>query len=204
MFKNRIDAGSMLAAKLIRYRDNSGIVLAVPRGGVPVAYVVARELGFPLELVLTKKIGHPSNKEYAIGAASLTDYFVSSPHEVTTAYVAQELIAVRHRLLAMQQKFMGHKKPTSLKGKTVIVVDDGMATGNTILSTVQLIQKEKPADIIIAVPVASASAVQKLRNEGVEVITLGIPPGFNSVGAYYENFNEVTDDEVIFYLDANK
>ncbi|MNY57604.1 putative phosphoribosyl transferase [compost metagenome] len=99
---------------------------------------------------------------------------------------------------------MGHRKPTSLKGKTVIVVDDGMATGNTILSTVQLIKKEKPADIIIAVPVASASAVQKLRNEGVEVITLGIPPGFNSVGAYYENFNEVTDDEVIFYLDANK
>jgi putative phosphoribosyl transferase len=203
MFKNRIDAGSMLAAKLIRYKDNSGIVLAVPRGGVPVAYIIAKELGFPLELVLTKKIGHPSNKEYAIGAASLTDYFVASPDEVTTAYVAQELIAVRHRLLAMQQKYMRNRKPTSLTGMTAIVVDDGMATGNTLLSTVQLIKKEKPANIIIAVPVASVSAVQKLRNEGVEVIALSIPPGFNSVGAYYENFNEVTDDEVVFYLDSN-
>lgn len=95
MFTDRIEAGILLAAKLKKYKDEPGIVLAVPRGGVPVAYAVASELDFPVEVVLTKKIGHPMNKEYAIGAASLTDYFVEPHENVSESYIRDELIRIR-------------------------------------------------------------------------------------------------------------
>src|SRR4026209_2813919 len=98
MFRNRIEAGKMLAEKLKKYKNDPGVVLAVPRGGVPVAYVVARELGFPIEVILTKKIGHPMHKEYAIGAASLTDYFVIPHENVSQEYIQQELLRIRSRL----------------------------------------------------------------------------------------------------------
>ncbi|MGZ5134760.1 MAG: phosphoribosyltransferase, partial [Flavitalea sp.] len=133
MFRDRIDAGMLLAAKLARYKNDPGVVLAVPRGGVPVAYVVARELGFPIEVILTKKIGHPMNKEYAIGAASLTDYFILPHENVTEEYIEQELERVRSRLKEMYTRFMGDEEPQELQGKTVIIIDDGIATGNTIM-----------------------------------------------------------------------
>ena len=97
MFKDRIEAGLLLAAKLRKFKNDAGVVLAVPRGGVPVAYVVARELGFPIEIVLTKKLGHPMNKEYAIGAASLTDYFIMPHENVSEEYIHQELKDTRTR-----------------------------------------------------------------------------------------------------------
>jgi putative phosphoribosyl transferase len=101
MFQNRIDAGLQLGEKLKKYKNQQGIVLAVPRGGVPVGYAVAKELGLPLEVVLTKKIGHPANREYAIGAASLTDYFVIPHENVTDMYIENELREVRSRLKKM-------------------------------------------------------------------------------------------------------
>lgn len=113
------------------------MLLAVPRGGVQVAYAVARELGFPIEIVLTKKIGHPMNKEYAIGSASLTDYFIIPHENITEEYIEHELRLIRSRLKEMYVRFMGDKEPENLKGKTVIVIDDGIATGNTILGTRQ-------------------------------------------------------------------
>lgn len=201
MFRNRIEAGKLLAAKLQKYKGLPGIVLAVPRGGVPVAYEVARELGFPLEVVLTKKIGHPSNKEYAIGAASLTDHFVLPQTDVSQAYIQQELAHIRSRLKIMQHKFMSDREPESLKGKTVIVIDDGVATGNTLLSTCGVIRKGKPAKLVIAVPVTSKTALQILRKEADEVITLLVPEDFYGVGAFYAQFNDVSDEEVLFYLD---
>lgn len=201
MFRDRTEAGLMLARKLRKYKNEPGIVLAVPRGGVPIAYFVARELGFPIEVILTKKIGHPSNKEYAIGAASLNDYFII-PHEyVTSEYVQNELIEIRSKLREMYKKFMGDKEPASLNGKTVIVVDDGIATGNTLLGTIQVLKKSKPAKIIIAVPVASSTAVEKLSKEVDEVVTVLIPEEFYGVGAFYEDFSQVSDEEVLFYLD---
>src|SRR6188474_514256 len=130
MFRDRIEAGILLAKKLKKYKNDKGIVLAVPRGGVPVAYAVARELNFPIELVLTKKIGHPGNKEYAIGAASLSDYFIVPHEEVSEEYIQKELLDIRRRLKEMHRKFMGDREPESLEGKTIIVIDDGIATGN--------------------------------------------------------------------------
>jgi putative phosphoribosyl transferase len=201
MFRNRIEAGELLAARLKKYKNDPGVVLAVPRGGVPVAYAVARELGFPIEVILTKKIGHPSNSEYAIGAASLTDYFVV-PHEgVSEEYIKQELQRVRSRLKEMYVKFMGDKEPENLHGKTVIVIDDGIATGNTLMGTVHVLRKSKPGKIVIGVPVASESAVLKLAQEVDEVVAVKIPDDFYGVGAYYEDFEQVSDEEVLFYLD---
>lgn len=191
----------LLAAKLKKYKNDTGIVLAVPRGGVPVAYAVARELDFPIEIVLTKKIGHPANKEYAIGAASLNDYFIVPHENISEEYIAKELIVIRKRLKEMYKKFMGDREPESLEGKTIIVIDDGIATGNTLLGTVNVLRKSKPGKIIIAAPVASESAVDKLSTEVDEVITVLIPEIFYGVGAFYEDFRQVTDEEVMFYLD---
>jgi predicted phosphoribosyltransferase len=201
MFRDRIEAGRLLAAKLKKYQNDKGIVLAVPRGGVPVAYAVARELNFPIEIVLTKKIGHPANKEYAIGAASLSDYFIVPHENISEAYIQKELIVIRKRLKEMYRKFMGDREPESLEGKTIIVIDDGIATGNTLLGTVNVLRKSKPGKIVIAAPVASENAINKLSTEVDEVIAVLVPEIFYGVGAFYEDFEQVTDEEVIFYLD---
>jgi predicted phosphoribosyltransferase len=201
MFRDRTEAGRLLAAKLIKYKDEPGVVLAVPRGGVPLAYIVATGLGFPLDIILTKKIGHPLQKEYAIGAASLSNYFVVPHKDVPDAYVQSELLAIRARLKEMYRKFMGDHAPEDIAGKTVIVIDDGMATGNTLLGTIKLIRKGKPGKIVIGVPVASKEAVGKLAGLVDEVVAVLVPETFYGVGAFYENFHEVSDDEVSFYLE---
>lgn len=201
MFRDRIEAGELLAAKLRKFKNDPGIVLAVPRGGVPVAYAVAKELGFPLEIVLTKKIGHPTNKEYAIGAASLTDYFVIPHENVSEEYIQREVGKIRDRLKEMYTQFMGDREPENLKGKTVIVIDDGIATGNTLLGTVNVLRKSNPGKIVIGVPVASKSALLKLSKEVDEVIAVLTPEVFHGVGAFYEDFEQVSDEEVLYYLD---
>lgn len=204
MFRDRLEAGLLLAARLKKYKNTPGVLLAVPRGGIPVAYAVAWELGLPLEVILTKKIGHPLNKEYAIGAASLNDYFIMPHENVTQAYIEKELQNIRTRLKEMYTRFMGDKVPEQLEGKTVIVIDDGIATGNTLLSTVSLLRKSNPAKIVIAVPVASESAVEKLEKVVDEVVTVLTPDVFYGVGAFYEDFEQVTDEEVIYYLEKLK
>jgi putative phosphoribosyl transferase len=200
IFSDRIEAGKLLAEKLKKYKNDPGVILAVPRGGVPVAYDIARELGFPIEVILIKKIGHPANKEYAIGAASLTDYFILPHTGVTEEYIQQELKRLRRRLKEMYTTFMGDKEPEKLEGKTVIIVDDGIATGNTLLGTINVLRKSKPSKIIIAVPVASKSAYEKLSEEVDEVVALMVPDTFYGVGAFYEDFQQVSDEEVLFYL----
>jgi predicted phosphoribosyltransferase len=201
MFRNRIEAGKMLAEKLKKYQNDPGVILAVPRGGVPVAYAIARELGFPIEVILTQKIGHPMHTEYAIGAASLTDYFVIPHENVSEEYIQHELLRIRSLLKDMYVRFMGDREPEDLKGKTVIVIDDGIATGNTLLGTINVLRKSNPGKIVIGVPVASKSAVQKLSKEVDEVVAVLIPEVFYGVGGFYEDFEQVSDEEVMFYLD---
>ena len=190
----------LLAAKLKKYKNTPGIVLAVPRGGIPVAYAVAKELDFPLQIVFTKKIGHPVNKEYAIGAVSLTDYFVMPHENVSEEYIHNEVQRIRVQLKEMSEKFMGSTLTGRLEGKTVIVVDDGIATGNTLLGTINVLRKSKPGKLVIAVPVASAADIAKLSTEADEVITVLMPEQFYGVGAFYKDFAQVTDDEVKYYL----
>ena len=199
-----MEAGSILAGRLKKFYDKNGLVLAVPRGGIPIAYQVAKELGFPLDIILTKKIGHPLNKEYAIGAVSLTDHFIVPHEQVSEKYIKEEIKKIRKRLLEMQYLFMGDSKPEPIRGKTVVIVDDGIATGNTLLSTVQMLRKSEPGKIIVAAPVASSSAVEKLSAVADEVVVVLIPTEFFGVGAFYEDFHQVSDEEVMYYLDRFK
>lgn len=202
MFLNRTHAGRQLAARLEKYSGEQGVVLAVPRGGVTVAYEVAKVLGWPMDLLLTKKLGHPLHKEYAIGAVSLFDVEVLPHADVTNQYIESETATVRARLLEMRQKFLGDKPPLELKGKTAIIVDDGIATGHTMLASVMLLRRQEPAKIIVAVPVAPPDVVGKLGDKVDELVVLDTPRGFKGVGQFYEDFRQVTDEEVIADLRA--
>ena len=200
MFRNRIEAGIELAAKLTKYKKQSAILLAVPRGGVPIAYAVAKELSLPVELLLTKKIGHPMNKEFAIGAVSTNDYFVTNPEDISEEYIKNELDRIRKRLKEMKEQFKKNNEPTNLQDKIVIIIDDGIATGNTLLGTIHLLRKNKPNKIVIAVPVASKKGFNKLLKEVDEIVAIHIPEIFYGVGEFYESFEQVSDEEVINYL----
>ncbi|QJB30158.1 phosphoribosyltransferase [Chitinophaga oryzae] len=201
MFSNRITAAQQLAPLLKKYKEQpGGLVLAVPRGGVPIAYVIAKNLHLPLSLVLTKKIGHPANEEYAIGAVSLTDRYLVSHKEVSPAYIDEATTRIRKRLREMYHMYLGDRQPEPINGKTVIVVDDGIATGNTLLATVKMLRKENPAKIIVAAPVASQNAYAMLSKVVDELIILHIPTLFRGVGAFYDDFAQVTNEEVIYYL----
>lgn len=202
MFQNRIEAGILLGKKLAAYKDKPGVILAVPRGGVPLAAEVAKMLHLPLDIILVKKIGHPLNKEYAIGAAGLKDSFVIPHDNVSDAYIDEEIERIRIRLKEMQHIFLGDREPLNLQDKTIIVIDDGIATGNTLLATIKILKKSKPARIIIATPVVSRSAAQKLEMEVGELVSLLIPGHFNSVGSFYNDFRQVEDQEVISCLAA--
>ena len=188
---------------LRKYANEPGVVLAVPRGGVPVACEVAKVLNLPLEVILVKKIGHPFNPEYAIGAVCLHGDANVVPHEeVNEPYIANEVEIIRSRLAEMKQPFLGDREPVSLNCKTVILVDDGIATGNTMLATVHLLRKQQPARIVIAVPVIAKSAMQKLLPEVDELIALLVPETFESVSAFYRDFSQLTDEDVVYYLQA--
>ena len=195
MIKNREEAGILLAEKLQKYQGLPGVILAVPRGGIPVAYQVARKLGMPLDIVLTKKIGHPLNREYAIGAVSLKDFFLVHHRDISQVYIDREIKTIRERLKEMHHKFMGGKAPESLKNKIVIIIDDGIATGNTLFGTVNMLRKENPSQIIIAVPVSSVSGIEKLSDTVNEMVVLLVPEEFHGVGHYYEDFSQVPDEE---------
>lgn len=204
MYSDRIEAGHVLAGALQKFQQEKALILAVPRGGIPVAFVVAREFGFLLDLLLTKKIGHPLNPEYAIGAVSLSDSTIVPHQGVTEKYLREETERIRLQLRTMYSKFMGDKEPEKLTGKTVIVIDDGVATGNTLIGTINMLKKEHPQKIIIAVPVASLKAVNKLSTAVHQVICPEIPYGFTGVSNFYDNFEPVTDEEVLFCLNQLK
>lgn len=147
-FKDRFDAGEQLAKPLLKFKNQKSILLAVPRGGVEVAFPIAQKLGIPMSLILAKKIGHPKNKEFAIGAASLDNYFVLPNTDVADEYVQSELLSIRARLKQMFELFLKGRKQPAVSGKIVVIIDDGIATGNTLLSSVKLLKKQSPSKII--------------------------------------------------------
>jgi putative phosphoribosyl transferase len=199
-FKDREDAALKLIPRLDKYRNEQGIALAVPRGGVPIAYYVAKAYDLPLELLMTKKIGHPLNNEFAIGAVSLEDHIIEKRSDVPDSFIQSEIERIRNSLQEKYRKFMGERKPAALENKVVIILDDGMATGNTILSSIAMIRKRNPKQIVVAVPVGSVQAVTRLRKEVDDVICLQTPEPFIGVGLYYESFEQVSDEEVIRLL----
>lgn len=204
MFIDRLDAGRQLAEKLKIFRNESCVILGVPRGGVPVANEISRLLEMPLDILPVKKIGHPVNKEYAIGAVGPEHEYIIPHADVSDHYIESEKIAVRKRLKEMQEKFTGTGNPTGITGKTAIIVDDGIATGNTIMAGIRGIREQGPGKIIVATPVISRQAYDKISLEADEVIILHMPDYFGGVGAFYTNFPQVSDEEVIAILNDNR
>jgi putative phosphoribosyl transferase len=204
IYKNRYDAALKLIPLLKKHIDKNSVVLAVPRGGVPIGYYIAKNYNIPMELLLTKKIGHPSNSEVAIGAVSLEDQILDYYPNISETYINTEIKRIRESLKQRNVKFMGNRKPIDLKDKTVIIVDDGIATGNTLLLAIQMIRKKNPKKIVVAVPVSPDDTADRIKNKVEEFICPYITNDFIGVGGYYFDFSEVSDDEVIkFTNDLN-
>ncbi len=201
MFTSRKEAAEMLAGKLISYCNNNKVVIvAIPRGGVPIGVVIAKKFQAPIEVVLSKKIGHPFNKEFAIGAVTLKSRFLDDNIPgVSKLYIEKETKRIRDLLAQRQKEYHLNKELISFKDKIIILVDDGVATGNTLLSSIKLIELQKPEKIVVALPVAPYSALQKIQNLpfDIEVVCLETPVNFHAVGQFYEEFYQVSDQEVI-------
>ncbi|PKV63555.1 phosphoribosyltransferase [Pontibacter ramchanderi] len=197
---NRQIAAELLADRLERYKGQKGVVLAIPRGGVPVAAPIARRLGMPLDVIVSKKIGHPANPEFAIGAVSLEDVEVDKRSDVSQEYIQAEVDRIKQSLRQKYQLFMGSRQPVDLHDRVVIIVDDGIATGKTLLSTIHMARHKQPRRLIVAVPVAPKAAIKQIEGIVDEVVCLLVPPMFQAVGQFYQEFEQVSDEEVIRLL----
>ena len=205
MFRNRIDAAFQLADKLASYGHKDGVViLAVPRGGLPLGAIIAKALSAKLDVALSKKIGHPNNKEYAIGAVSLENVVLNDAVGVSKTYIEAETKRIRGKLRKQYAQYSKNRSSYNIKDKIVIIVDDGIATGNTIRATAQLVRGLKPKKVVVAVPVAPKSTVLALQDSPFidEVVCLLAPVDFQAVGQYYTNFDQVSDEEAIKLFDA--
>lgn len=200
MLKDRIEAGLLLSEKLKKYQNSNSVVLAVPRGGVPVAAIIAKSLHLPLDIVLSKKIGHPYNKEFAIGAVSMDSMIIDEHPDVPKEYIEKEIVKLRKLMREKYEIYMGNREPLDIEDKNVIVVDDGIATGNTLLVSINMLRKKNPAKIIVAVPVIPYDTVPVFEKSTDEFVYLIASKSFRGVGGFYEDFNQVEDDEVIKLL----
>ena len=204
-FRDRDEAGDLLGRELARRleRRDDVVVLALPRGGVPVAYGVARALDVPLDVFIVRKLGVPGHEELAMGAIAsggvrvlnrdVLDY-MPVPQRMIDAVAAREQQELERR----EREYRGARPPLDVKDKTVIVVDDGLATGSTMRAAVAALRKMEPRRIIIAVPVAAESTCRDFRAEGIadDVVCLRTPEPFQAVGLWYSDFTQTSDDEV--------
>ena len=202
IYTNRHDAAIKLIPLLEKYKKEDAIILAIPLGGVPIGFYLANEFNFPMELLLTKKIGHPLNKEVAIGAVSLEDKIVENYPNIPQEYIDDEVQKIRKLLNERYKKFSGSQNPIDLKDKTVLIVDDGIATGNTLLLAIQMIRNKNPNKIVVAVPVAPFESAKKIKSKVDELICPFITDDFTGVGSYYLDFSEVKDEEVLSCMNA--
>jgi len=207
LFHDRREAGRVLASRLGRYAGRPDVlVLALPRGGVPVAFEVAEALGVPLDVFLVRKLGIPGHEEVALGAIAsggvrvMNDDLVrrlgiSTP--ALEAVTAREEAELRRRELA----YRGSRPREPVEGRTVILVDDGLATGASMKAAVAALRRERPARIVVAVPVAAAEACDEFRADVEDVVCVATPEPFRAVGAWYGDFSQTTDEEVRYLLD---
>jgi putative phosphoribosyl transferase len=205
MFQDRVTAGHALAKALLHYSKATAIVIGLARGGVSVASAVASDLSLPLDVLVVKKIPSPQNPEYALGAVAPDRVAVVSWRDVERNGIERAYIEDQTEELSrciVQSAFLYRKKKQPLKviGKTVILVDDGLATGKTMEAAIKWCKAKKAQKIIVTVPVASSSAVARVTPEVDQCIVIETPPGFQAVGQYYREFNQITDENVIELL----
>jgi len=210
IFKDRTDAGQKLAEKLEDYKGKKNVlILALPRGGVVVAYEIAKKLNLPLDLVVPRKIGAPGNEEYAIGAITETGEGIFDdaainmlrvPKEYLDKKIAEEKKEARRRL----KEYRKGRAPLKLKNKIIIIIDDGLATGLTMRAAIKSVKKQRVKQIIVAIPVTAKDSLKVIQEEADKVIYLDAPSYFGAVGAFYENFDQTTDQEVIEIMKKQK
>ena len=201
-FPNRQRAGQALADALANYRGRDDeIVLALPRGGVPVAYEIAMALDAPLDVFVVRKLGMPGHEELAIGAIATGDVRVVDQSLVQSYGISHETldrITARERLELdrRERQYRDDRPPPDLSGRSVILVDDGLATGSTMRAAVLAVRSKHPREIVVAVPVGAAETCTALQREGATVVCLATPEPFYAVGLWYEDFAQTTDEEV--------
>lgn len=204
-FKDRVDAGRQLARLLEGFKGEDTVIYALPRGGVVTGAEIAKSLHAPLDLIITRKIGHPFQPEYAIGAVSENGYVVFNSEElseISEEYLTSETEKQKKEAKRRREVYLSGRKPISCNGKIAILVDDGIATGLTMKAAINEIKIHyKPKRIIVAVPVAPPEIAHELEKIGVEFVALNTQKQFlGSIGAYYKNFSPVEDQEVVNLL----
>ncbi|WP_333893499.1 phosphoribosyltransferase [Mycolicibacterium gadium] len=202
VFRDRREAGDVLGRELASYRDRSNVqVLGLARGGVPVGAQVARALHAPLDVFLVRKLGVPQWEELAMGALASGGGVVVNESLVRSLGISEDQMQAAieretDELHRREHAYRGDRPPLALAGKTVILVDDGIATGASMLAAVRAVRAEAPAAVVVAVPVGPQSTCRELAAEADDVVCAMTPPGFEAVGQVYEDFRQVTDDEV--------
>jgi putative phosphoribosyl transferase len=202
VFRDRREAGDVLAQKLASYRDrNDVLVLGLARGGVPVGWPVARALGAPLDVFLVRKLGVPQWQELAMGALAAGGGVVINDSLVRSLGISDDQVqeAIEREtdeLHRRERAYRGDRPPADMANKTVILVDDGIATGASMLAAVRAVRADAPSAVVVAVPVGPPSTCRELATEADDVVCATMPAGFEAVGQAYEDFHQVTDDEV--------
>jgi putative phosphoribosyl transferase len=202
LFRDRTDAGRQLAAKLAAYADRSDVlVLALPRGGVPVAFQVARELHAPLDVFLVRKLGVPGHEELAMGAIASGGVRVLNEDVVRMLRISDDVIDAvgaeeQQELERRERTYRGNRPAPDVRGRTVILVDDGLATGSTMRAAIAALRQQRPARIVVAVPVGAPETCAEFQGEADEAICARTPEPFYAVGLWYGDFSQTTDEEV--------
>jgi len=203
MFRDRSDAGRQLAAHLLRYADTHPVVLALPRGGVPVAFEVAKVLKAPLDLVLVRKIGAPGQPELAVGAVAegpeeqiFINPFFAGTDLLMPRYIEDERAHQMQEIERRRAMYLNGRDRAEVAGHTAIVVDDGIATGATMRAALRAVRHRAPRRLVLAVPVGPSDTLDMMRLEADDIVCVATPESFHAVGEFYRDFHQVADEEV--------
>ncbi len=204
-FKDRVEAGQILANKLTKYADQNPLVLALPRGGLPVAFEVAKTLKAPLDVYIVRKLGVPGQEELAMGAIATGGVRVLNQPVVDSLQISEEEIETETRkeqaeLTRREELYRAGRPPLDVSKRTVILVDDGIATGSTIKAAIAALKKQDAGRIIVGVPVAPLATVEELKKQVDEVVCVSKPEFFYAISLWYDEFPQITDDEVREFL----
>lgn len=210
MFRDRIHAGDLLAGVLTGYRGSTEtVLLALPRGGVPVAAAIAHALTLPLDVFLVHKIGAPIEPELAVGAVAADGLVVLDEKAIERMHISEAALdaAIAHEreeLSRRQQLYRRDRPPLTLEGRTVILVDDGLATGYTMLAAARAVRQLRPGRVVVAVPVAPREVLDRLRKEADEIVCVEIASRLEAVGQFYQDFSQISDEQVRKELERSR